>query len=327
MNRHFFSATVRVNFYIVVTAAFIFSGCTASKTAQAQKTGYGHHKLLLKDEGLSQLAMVDLSNPSANWYVPVPAGRDMQLVGNGRVLIGTGNGYEEHELATGKKVFELTTYPGTQVARRLRNGNTLLTGVNWQDKKGIVLVEVDGKGAIVQTVVYPGFDYARLVRETASGNYLITANNVLFEGNKKGEIVWKATIGDAAKMHAWQALRLANGNTVVSTGYDKKLGIFNKDGNLLDSITGPAEVNPTFFSGFQILSNGNYIVANWQGHGPKWGASGVQVVEYTPKGKLAWSWKQDAEKFSSLQSVLVLDDLNPDWLYVEDGNGKLAPVK
>jgi len=297
-----------------------------SATAQSTNS-YQHHKLLLRDEGVSQLAYIDLTNPAANWYTPIPTGRDLQLVGKGRVMVGTGNGYEEYEITSGKKVYALTSFPGTLAAHRLRNGNTLLTGVNWQGKQGIVLVEVDFSGNALRQYHYAGFDYVRLVRETTNDHFLITANNIIFEGDKNGNIVWKVVIGDAAKTHAWQALRLANGNTVVSTGYAKNLEIFSADGKLVDSITGPAAVNPNFFAGFQILPNGNYIVANWQGHGPKQGASGTQVLEYTAAGKLAWSWQQDATKFSSLHSVLVLDDLDLNFLQVEDENGKLAPVK
>jgi len=294
---------------------------------RAQSPGYNHQRLLLRDEGISQLAYIDLKNPAANWYTPIPTGRDIQLVGKGLILVGTGNGYEEYELATGKKVFELNSYPGTLAARRLRNGNTLLTGVNWQQKQGIVLVEVNAAGTVQQLINYPGFDYVRLVRETATGNFLVTANNVLFEGTRDGSIVWKVVIGDAQKMHAWQALRLKNGQTVVSTGYGKNLEFLSTEGKLLDTISGPAAVNPNFFAGFQILPNGNYVVANWQGHGPKQGANGVQVLEYTPAGKLAWSWQQDANKFSSLQAVIVLDVLDPKLLYTENENGVLTPVK
>jgi len=311
-------------FLFIVVAVVLGAPVTAVAQSPA---GYTHRRLLLRDEGISQLALLDISNPAANWYTPIPTGRDMQLVGNGRVLVGTGSGYEEHEIASGKKVYEVTAYPGTVAARRLRNGNTLLTGVNWQGKKGIVLVEIDSTGTIQHLTNYEGFDYVRLVRETSAGNFLVTANNIIFEGNSNGGIVWKAVIGDAAKTHAWQALRLANGQTIVSTGYAKNLSLFSPEGKLLDTITGPAAVNPNFYAGFQILPNGNYIVANWQGHGPKMGASGVQVIEYTPAGKLAWTWKQDSTKFSSLHSVIVLDDLNLNALYAEDINGKLAPVK
>jgi hypothetical protein len=96
---------------------------------------------------------------------------------------------------------------------------------------------------------------------------------------------------------------------------------------LRDTIGGPADVHPHFYAGFQILHNGNMVVTNWQGHGPKFGDSGIQLLEYAPAGNLVWSWKQDAEKFSSLQGVIVLDGLDLTMLHIEDGDGKLAPVK
>ncbi len=313
-------------FISAVFIAAIFNNCASHRTASRQPPNFNARKLLLRDEGLSQLSYIDIANPKANWFVPVPAGRDIQLAGSGRVLIGTGNGYEEREIATGNKVHELTSFPGTVTARRLRNGNTLLAGINWQGKQGIVLVEVDKSGNIQRTIVYAGFDYVRLIRETVSGTFLVTADEIVFEGNAKGDIIWKATVTNLPKPHAWQALRLANGQTVVSSGYAKNLQIFGADGKLLDTITGPAEVNPNFYAGFQILDNGNYVVTNWQGHGPKFGASGTQLLEYTPNGKLVWSWKQDPAKFSSLQGVVVLDGLDVSRLHAEDANGRLAPV-
>lgn len=282
--------------------------------------------LLLRDEGLSQLAYIDMANPAANWYLPVPPGRDMQLVGRGRVLIGTGNGYEEREIMTGNKVYELTTFPGTLTAHRLRNGHTLLSGLNWQGRKGIVLLEVDDNGTVYKTLDFPGA-YARLVRETAAGNFMLTSDDSIFEGTKTGEVIWRAAIASKVKPHVWQALRLANGKTIASGGYSANLQFFSPEGKLIDSITGPESVHPVFFSGLQILPNGNYVVANWQGHGPKFGASGVQLLEFTPGGKLAWSWKQDPEKFSSIQGVIVLDGLDTKYLHVENERGVLAPVK
>src|ERR1043165_9544092 len=74
---------------------------------------YKSRKLILRDEGLSQLSYVDIAHPEKNWFVAVPAGRDLQLVGDGRVLIGTGDGYVEHDIATGNKVKELTSFKGT----------------------------------------------------------------------------------------------------------------------------------------------------------------------------------------------------------------------
>ncbi|MBC8052407.1 MAG: hypothetical protein H7Y13_05040 [Sphingobacteriaceae bacterium] len=284
-------------------------------------------KLILRDEGLSQLSYVDVSNPEKNWYLPVPAGRDLQLVGNKKILIGTGNGFEERNISNGEKAAEITVFPGTQTARRLRNGNTLLAGADWQGKKGIVLVEIDNQGTIKRSVVYPGFNYVRCIRETIKGNFLVTADDVVFEGDDKGNIVWQAKVaGPPAKPHIWQALRLANGQTVVSTGYGKNFQVFSANGKAVTAFSGPAEVNPNFFAGFQILKNGNYVVTNWQGHGAKFGASGIQILEFSPKGKLVWSWKQDPAKFSSLQGVIVLNGLDLNKLHVENREGVLTPV-
>ena len=285
-------------------------------------------KFILRDEGISQLSYEDLANPGNNWYVKVPPGRDLQLVGNGSVMIGTGSGFEERKIATGEKVFELNNFPGTLSAHRLRNGNNLLTGMNWQGKKGVVLIEVDKSGTIVRQIAYGRFTYLRLVRETASGTFLVAAEDTVFEGNANGEVLWKASIkGRMEKPHIWQALRLANGNTIVSTGYDAKLQLISPTGKLIDIITGPETVNPNFYGGFQILSNGNYVVTNWQGHGPNFGNSGIQLLEYSPEGKLVWSWKQDPSKYSSIQGVIVLDGLDINFLHVENGNGILTPIK
>ncbi len=305
----------------------IFYSCVSQRSATGKTPDLNSRKLLLRDEGLSQLSYVNFGNPTTNWYLPVPAGRDIQLVGGGRVLIGTGTGYEERDITTGAKVNELTSFNGTVAARRLRNGNTLLVGANWQGKQGIVLVEVDKNDSIQRLIVYPGFDYVRLVRETISGTFLVTADETVFEGAADGSILWRARIIGRDKPHAWQALRLANGQTVVSTGFAASFQIFGTDGKLVDSISGPANVKPHFFSGFQILANGNYVVTNWQGHGAKFGTSGIQLLEYSADGKLVWSWQQDPAKFSSLQGVIVLDGLDLNLLHVEDASGKLAPVE
>jgi len=82
-------------------------------------------------------------------------------------------------------------------------------------------------------------------------------------------------------------LRLANGQTVVSTGCAGNLQFFSKDGVLVNTITVPLEVKPNFYGGLQILPNENYVVINWQGHAPNFGSSGAQLLEYTAGGKLA----------------------------------------
>ena len=305
----------------------MLTSCETPAGVSNQPVVASQKRFLLRDEGLSQLSYVDLTKPADNWHTPVPAGRDLQLVGGGRVLLGTGTGYEERDVASGSKMYELNSFNGTIAARRLRNGNTLLVGLNWQGKQGIVLLEVDKSGATKRLIVYPGFNYVRLVRETVTGTFLVTADDTIFEGNPDGSILWRAKIVGRDKPHAWQALRLSNGQTIVSSGFAANFQVFDKEGKLVDTIGGPANTRPHFYAGFQVLPSGNFVVTNWQGHGPSFGGSGVQLLEYTRAGKLVWSWKQDSTKFSSLQGLIALDGLDPNFLHVEDGDGKLVPVK
>ena len=284
--------------------------------------------LLLRDEGNSALHYVDMAEPDNNWHADVPQGRDMQLVGGGRVMIGTQKGYQEYDIETGELVDEVDTFSKTLAATRLRNGNTLLVGTDWQDEDGIVLVEVDDDAEVVRTISNPDYSYARLVRQTADGTFLVAADKHILELDEDGAVVWEATVEHSAKPHAWIALRLASGETVVSSGYAANLQIFDADGDLVTKIKAEgAEAHSYFYSGLQVLENGNFVVANWQNHGTGNGDSGIQVLELNADSEIVWSWKQDAEYVSSLQAALVLDGLDLDKLHVEDETGALAPVE
>jgi len=273
------------------------------------------------------VSYVELGNPAAGWQAAVPYGRDLQLVGDGRFLIGTDDGFEERALATGEVMVQQAGFAGTQSAHRLRNGNTILAGANWQGGTGIVLVEVDGAGAVQRRISFDGFGFVRLIRQTPSGTFLVTADDVVLEGDDTGQISWRAEIPrvGASASHVWQALRIASGETVVSTGYGASLQIFDAGGAVTRTITGPAEVVPNQFVGFQILDDGDFVVANWQGHGGE--AMGVQLLEYDPAGALVWSYRPDpATESLSLHHVIVLDGLDPSKLHVDDTTGVLVPV-
>jgi hypothetical protein len=284
-------------------------------------------RLLLRDEAQSMVSYLEIGNPAAGWHVTAAYGRDMQLVGNGRFMIGTDNGYEERTIATGARVAQQTAFAGTQSAHRLRNGNTILAGVNWQGGTGIVLVEVNAAGAVQRRISFPGFTFVRLIRQTPTGTFLVTADDVVLEGDDTGKILWRANVPRVNQVasHVWQALRLANGDTVVSTGYAASLEIFGADSLLKRTITGPASVVPNQFVGFQILANGNFVVANWQGHMGE--TMGVQLLEYDPQGTLVWSYRPNPTTESlSLHHVIVLDGLDLTKLHVDDTTGVLVPV-
>jgi hypothetical protein len=86
----------------------------------------------------------------------------------------------------------------------------------------------------------------------------------------------------------------------------------------------PPEVHPYFYATFQLLPDGDVVVANWQGHGTGRNYSGVQILEFDPKGAIVWQWS-DRAFVSSLQAVLVLDGLDTALLH-DERNGIMEPL-
>jgi hypothetical protein len=143
----------------------------------------------------------------------------------------------------------------------------------------------------------------------------------VFEGNAEGKVIWEVTIPGSAR-HVWKALRLANGNTAVATGYDKSLRIYSAQAALLQTITAPAEVVPKFFADFRVTPSGNYFVVNSQADHSD--ARSIQLLEFSAAGALVWQQKQP-DGVGSLEAAIVLDDVDTSKLQVET-EGLLVPA-
>jgi len=285
------------------------------------------HDFLAIDEGLQQLLHINENDPARNWVVKIDHAtpRDLQLIGGGRVLVGHDAGYTEYEIATGKVLKDVATYKGVTGARRRANGDTLLTGVNLGGATGVVVLELDAADAEKNKIVYPG-NYVRLMRETAQGTFLLMNDSMIREGDRSGKLLHEWTV--PGFKHAWKAVRLPNGHTFASAGYGAFLVELDARGEVVRKFGAkgetPPEVNTNFYATFQLLANGDVVVANWQGHGPKHGASGRQLLEFDPAGKVVWTWSE-ARLISSLQGVLVLDGLDLNKLY-DERTGVMAPL-
>jgi hypothetical protein len=289
-------------------------------------------RMLLRDEGLSNLHYVNLANPAENWTITTtdPA-RGMQLVGNGVLLGARNDGYEEYELKTGKVLKQVKTFMQTESACRLANGDTMLTQL---DKAGIHLTFLAPQTDVVKNkITYAGYGYVRMARPTPQGTFLVPSDTKLFEGDDQGHVMWETTLGSPEWMHIWKATRVPNGNLILGAAWAASLDILDATTHKVIKRIGTgalpeaATVKPNFFAEFQILPNGNYITPNWEGHGAGNGTTGVQVLEFDPTGKLVWQWKQDPAVYSSIQAVMVLDGLDPQYLHVETVNGTWTPVK
>jgi hypothetical protein len=277
------------------------------------------HRYLLCDEGNANLHLVESEKSPPGWTVPLEGnGRDLQLIGNNRVLISTpAGGYYEIDLAKGARMKQVKTFGAVQSARRLPNGHTLLAGDNLQGNQGVTVLELDPQDRLIRKTGFPGMSAMRLLRLTPKGDFLFGSGDRVVEADATGKIIWEARIPGAS---VYKALRLPNGDTWVSTGYGKTLVLLNRGKSVLKTFPNsplPAEAKANFFADFQILPNGHVVVANWQAHGPGHGDEGIQLLEFDSAGALASSFRQDPARFSSLHAVLVLDGLDPARLHDE----------
>ena len=85
------------------------------------------HRFVCVDNGANTLICIDQRKPEDGWRVPIPSGsRDLQRIGNDRILVGHGDGAAEYASKDGKRLWQITGFTKVQTARRLSDGNTLL---------------------------------------------------------------------------------------------------------------------------------------------------------------------------------------------------------
>jgi hypothetical protein len=285
------------------------------------------HEFIAIDEGCATLLHINERDRSKNWIVPIgqPAARDMQLIGGGKILIGHHHGYSEFDLAFGRLTKEFKSLAGVTAVRRQPDGRTVIAGVDIPGAKGVTVLELDARDREIHRAIFPG-DYVRLIRQTSEGTFLMSCNDRIREGSRDGRYLREFRVDGF--YHAWKALRLPNGNLIVTAGYGAFAVELDPDGKILRKFGGkefaPAGVRPFFYAMFQLLLNGNVVLANWQGHGPGRGSSGVQLLEFNSAGEIVWSWSQ-ADLISSLQGLLVLDGLDASKLH-DERKGIMQPA-
>ncbi|MEI6078992.1 MAG: hypothetical protein WCS94_25690 [Verrucomicrobiota bacterium] len=285
-----------------------------------------HHKFIAIDEGHATLLHIDERDQSKNWLVPIgqPSARDMQLIGGGKILIGHHYGYSEFDLTLGRLVKEFKSLEGVTAVRRQPNGHTIIAGVDILPTKGVVVLELDARDKEICRTVFPG-DYVRLIRQTEQGTYLMSCNDRIREGSSDGKYLREFPV--EGFYHAWKSLRLSNGNLIVTAGYGAFVVELDPGGKIIRKFGGkdqvPEKARPFFYAMFQLLPNGNIVLANWQGHGPGFGHSGMQLLEFNGVGEIVWSWSKP-DLISSLQGVLVLDGLDTAKLH-DERSGVMSP--
>ncbi len=109
-------------------------------------------------------------------------------------------------------VWSYTNLNGPHGGNRLANGNTLICNSN-----GNSVVEVTPGDSVVWQYS-TGLNWPRCAQRLPNGNTLITSssNNRVIEVDSAGTVVW--SMGPSELSQPYQATRLANGHTLISTG-------------------------------------------------------------------------------------------------------------
>jgi hypothetical protein len=164
-------------------------------------------------------------------------------------------------------------------------------------------VEVDhalpAKSLTDPKTVHPQF---RRVRYTAKGTYLVpflTMGKVV-EYDKNFNEVWTYEIKSP-----WAAIRLKNGNTLITDESDKMTREVNSKGETVWELKPedlPVEYRFINTQTCTRLANGNTIICSRGGSG-----KGPQLVEVTPEKKVVWVL-QDWKTLGPATAVQVLDD-------------------
>jgi hypothetical protein len=150
----------------------------------------------------------------------------------------------------------------------------------------------------------------RRVRMTPEGTILAAHldSNVVTEHDTRGKQIWSVKTGPP-----WSAIRLKNGNTLVTTNRGSYISEVDKQGAVVWDIS-QKDIPGIQLYQLQVavrLDNGNTIFSNWANNGIKnpadWPKS-VQLIEVTPDKKVVWALSQwNNPDMGPASSIQVLD--------------------
>jgi len=261
------------------------------------------HRFICVDNGANRLIHVDQLQQGRGWSVELPGGsRDIQLVGSDTILVSHGNGAGLYSLTDGKLLKLITdSYKNINSARHLEDGGTLLvsrTGDVYQ-------LDQSGKEERSFKIKCEDLDI-RLARINAAGNLVVVQTKQprsLIEADMNGKVV--RTLPLEGK--GYRAQELKNGNLLISIGDSVKVIEIDPQGEIQRFVGGKErhpDIGLDFFSGFDVLTNGNIIVANWLGHGKQ--GTAAHLFEFDPDNNLVWKW-EDHQAAKQVTNVLVID--------------------
>jgi len=288
-----------------------FEGANAERAEQRMFDFFDRH--LLPNKSDRELVVVDhgpageifgLSWPAGKilWRAPNARGRDVQALPDGHVLYTMDLTHRVVEIDGSRRVvWEYGAAEGLEVpvaAQRLRNGHTLI-GDSQQGK----LVEVDRDGQVVWQYQSPEIAKMRMrncrrveTGDTAGNTLMVVeAAGKIIEINPAGSVVWTFETPGGAHRAPYQALRLANGNTLVGMADPGEVAEVDRSGKILRSIGGDhMDIRLGWVTGIEPTPDGGLLVADYLGR---------RIIEVSPEWHVRHEWSTGPRDIASISLV------------------------
>ena len=290
----------------------------------------GQHRLVL--QGNDKLAILDRDG-RIEWQMRWGGIHDLHVLENGNLMVQqVANKVVEIDVAKKEIVwtYDAATSNGNQskavevhAFQPLGEGRVMIA----ESGPGRI-IEVDRSGKLLHEIKlriahpHPHTD-TRLARKLENGNYLVCheGDGAVREYDAQGRVVWEYSVPlfgktpkeghgpEAFGNKCFAALRLANGNTLVSTG----------NGHSVLEVTSQKEIvwqihqrdlpgiTLAWVTTLEVLPNGNYVIGNCHA-----GAGQPLVIELDPKTKtVVWALDQFDTFGNSMSNFKVIENGPP----------------
>jgi hypothetical protein len=318
------------SYLIFISIAFMFLPKERNLVASHAKTpgrriidtlpgrGMAQHPFLYVGEwqnsSFDNQKMYVVKNGKVVWDYTMPQSGeygDATLLSNGDILFSRFHGASEIN-PDKKVVWNFDAPPNTEIHTCQPIGlDKVFLMFNAVPAKAVIMDKKTNKILKELTVTTGGtgtHGMFRHCRYTSDGTFLIAHMdmNKVVEYDENGKAIWSV---DA--MSPWAAIRLKNGNTLISGnsyGYTREV---NKKGETVWEFSreDAKAQNVTLYTVQQVcrLANGNTVIANWCGGNVSKDeeSKSAQIIEVTPDKKIVWVLSQwnnpDLDRASGIQ--------------------------
>ena len=235
---------------------------------------------------------------------------DCTRLSNGNIVFSRQFGASE--ITPDKKiVWNYDAPPGTEIHTAYPMGkNSVLIMQNGSPAKLIVLRKRDNhveREFILPTAAASTHGQFRHIRPTKAGTFLVAHMDLgkVVEYSSKGKALWSV---DAPS--AWAAVRLKNGDTLISGNAQGYVREVNKSGQTVWEVTRNELPAFPLYTVQEVsrLSNGNTLINNWTANlPPEKCSSTIQLLEITPDKKVVWALS-DWTTLGPASSTQLLDE-------------------